>query len=459
MVHTFVEDPPYRCVSSPSPIPSWISGSGLRLRGAGRSAWSARAKRPLRRFVTLGREGEPPSAGEAAQQEAHHGDDEGAQERVPEAVDVKAQAQPLGDGAREQEHQRIDHEGEQTQGQDLQGQTEEDDDGPDDRIHHAEDEGDQHQHRPVVAGGRVASRAEPDAGHEPGRHEEGHRVDEPADEKVHAPSYPRCGGEGGLMTDRPSGDVIVGEHYYILASDVATDVPKLVLQHDDAFLVTDRRGDLPQLPRSEFGFYVDGARFLRQCELRVYDQRPIVLNAGVSGDALQIAVDLTNADVALSAQIVLPGRAMRVARRLTLYRRRLYQSLRVETFARVQHELKVTLHLSADYVDVFEIRGHPRPQRGELLAPRLEDDRVRFAYRGLDRVTRVTEVVFDPPPRRLEAGMAEYVLALTPGTPVEIEMVATAFVDAEVHPPALVFDEAAQRRHTVVAGLEHEAAR
>jgi len=261
------------------------------------------------------------------------------------------------------------------------------------------------------------------------------------------------------MTDRPSGDVIVGEHYYILASDVATDVPKLVLQHDDAFLVTDRRGDLPQLPRSEFGFYVDGTRFLRQCELRVYDQRPIVLNAGVSGDALQIAVDLTNADVALSAQIVLPGRAMRVARRLTLYRRRLYQSWRVETFARVQHELKVTLHLSADYVDVFEIRGHPRPQRGELLAPRLEDDRVRFAYRGLDRVTRVTEVVFDPPPRRLEAGMAEYVLALTPGTPVEIEMVATAFVDAEVHPPALVFDEAAQRRYTVVAGLEHEAAR
>ena len=259
-----------------------------------------------------------------------------------------------------------------------------------------------------------------------------------------------------MMAERPRGDVIVGEHYYILASDVAGDLPKLVLKHDDAFLVADRRGDLPNVPRSEFGFYVDGTRFLRQCELRVQEQRPLVLNAGVSEDALQLGIDLTNADVALAPHIVLPGRALRIARRLVVYRRRLYQSLRVEMFARERHELTLTLHLAADYVDVFEIRGHPRQRRGTLLPPHIEPDLVRFAYRGLDGVIRSTDVVFDPPPRRLEPGVAEYTLALAPGTPVEIGMVATAAVAEETHARPLLFDEAARRRHAVVTGLERE---
>src|SRR5262249_34273892 len=148
-----------------------------------------------------------------------------------------------------------------------------------DRVHQPEHEGHHREHHPVVAGRLAAGRPEPDAGHEPGGGEQGHRVDDQAEGKAHAPSYPSRRPEGGLMAERPRADVIVGEHYYILASDVASDLPKLVLKHDDAFLVTDRRGDLPHLPRSEFGFYVDGTRFLRQCELRVYDERPLVLNA------------------------------------------------------------------------------------------------------------------------------------------------------------------------------------
>ena len=46
-----------------------------------------------------------------------------------------------------------------------------------------------------------------------------------------------------------SDPVVVGEQYYILASEVAA-LPKLVLKHDDAFLVADRRGDLPNQPQS-----------------------------------------------------------------------------------------------------------------------------------------------------------------------------------------------------------------
>jgi N-terminal domain of (some) glycogen debranching enzymes len=129
------------------------------------------------------------------------------------------------------------------------------------------------------------------------------------------------------MTQTPRGDVIIGEHYYILASEPAAGLPKLVLKHDEAFLVANRRGDLPALPDSEFGFYVDGTRFLRQVELRVHGQRPIVLNAGVSEDALQAGIDLTNPDVALAPEVVLPDRSLRIARRLTVHGGQLYQVL------------------------------------------------------------------------------------------------------------------------------------
>ena len=126
------------------------------------------------------------------------------------------------------------------------------------------------------------------------------------------------------MTDeRPRDDLIIGEHYYILASSVAADLPKLVLKHDTAFLVADRRGDLPNIP-GEFGFYVNDTRFLSLFELRLDGQRGLTLNAGLSDDALEAAIDLTNPDVFVNPMVVLPGRSTRLLRRLTILGGQLY---------------------------------------------------------------------------------------------------------------------------------------
>ena len=37
-----------------------------------------------------------------------------------------------------------------------------------------------------------------------------------------------------------------------------------MLKHDESFFVADRRGDFPDVPASEFGFYVGGTRFLHR---------------------------------------------------------------------------------------------------------------------------------------------------------------------------------------------------
>ena len=261
------------------------------------------------------------------------------------------------------------------------------------------------------------------------------------------------------MKDRlPRDDVLIGEHYYILASSVAADLPKLVLKHDDAFLVADRRGDFPNVP-GEFGFYVGDTRFLSLLELRLHGLRGIALNAGVSDDALEAAIDLTNPDMPLQPHLVLPGRSMRLARRLTIFGPQLYHWLAVESFVQERHDLALTLSFAADFVDVFEVRGHPRPQRGEML-PREGDARVvRLGYRGLDGLRRTSTLVFDPPPDRLDATGADYHLPLGPGDRFELSLVVTANLEPDAAPRTLTFFDAAQRRRAPVERLSQEATR
>jgi glycogen debranching enzyme len=251
-----------------------------------------------------------------------------------------------------------------------------------------------------------------------------------------------------------SDPVLVDEQYYILASEVAA-LPKLVLKHDDAFLVSDRRGDLPNLPQSEFGFYVDGTRFLHRLELRLHGLVPIVLNAGMSEDAVQAAIDLTNPDVPLdSPGLLLPGRSLRVARRLTVHGGQLYQLLVIEAFTQEPHTLNLSLRFAADYVDVFEVRGHPRERRGVALPARIGVAEAELGYRGLDDVVRTTTLAFSPAPDRLDAAGAEYRLVLKPGLSAEITMVASAALQPAAAPIPLGYGEALRRRRAVTESLD-----
>jgi glycogen debranching enzyme len=258
---------------------------------------------------------------------------------------------------------------------------------------------------------------------------------------------------------RPRDDLVIGEHYYILASSVAADLPKLVLKHDTAFLVADRRGDLPNIP-GEFGFYVDDTRFLRLFELRLHGQRGLMLNAGLSDDALEAAIDLTNPDVVVSPMVFLPGRSTRLLRRVTILGSQLYQSLVIEGFVQERHDLELSLAFAADFVDVFEVRGHPRPRRGEMLPPRVDGRTVCLGYRGLDDVVRTTTLAFDPAPARLDADGAEYRLTLAPRERLEVGVVVTASREpARPAPRILAFRDAAGRRRSTVERLAAEAAR
>ncbi|HXG16168.1 MAG TPA: glycogen debranching N-terminal domain-containing protein [Calidithermus sp.] len=261
------------------------------------------------------------------------------------------------------------------------------------------------------------------------------------------------------VTARPDDELVVGDRYYILASSVAADLPKLVLKHDDAFLVADRRGDFPALPGSEFGFYADGTRFLHPLELRVHGRRPLLLNAAVSDDGLEAAIDLTNPDIAGEERIVVPGRparatvpgrVFRIRRLLTVYRRQLYHTVSVESFAREPHALEVVWRFGADFADVFDVRGYARRHRGLDLPAQIEAASVALRYRGLDDVIRTALLRFDPAPDRLQPDEAVYVARLEPGERLELALTVTASSgETEAAPPVARAAALGERRRAV----------
>ena len=244
----------------------------------------------------------------------------------------------------------------------------------------------------------------------------------------------------------PGDHIRLGDQYYIRASSIAADLPKLVLKHDDAFFVADRRGDFPGLPESEFGFYVGDTRFLHVLDLLINQERPLLLTAALTDDAIQIAIDLTNPDMSDGDEIPRLGRSIHLGRRLTLYGSHFCQFLSIDPYTAEPSEIDVMFRFGSDFADVFDVRGFTRNRRGELRPPTIDRNAVRLSYRGCDDVVRTTRLVFDPTPDHLDQGVARYRLRLLPGRRFEISVVASALEGPVPPPPVLGFADVIARR-------------
>ncbi|HET8576808.1 MAG TPA: glycogen debranching N-terminal domain-containing protein [Methylomirabilota bacterium] len=257
----------------------------------------------------------------------------------------------------------------------------------------------------------------------------------------------------------PHGDATSSsDRYYILAASETADRPKLVLKHQESFFVADQRGDFPDVADSEFGLYVRGTRFLRRLELRLDGQLPFFLGAGVSSDNVELWTDVANPDIPLEHGETRKGRTLRVRRRIALDGDEMYQHLTVESFDREERELDVAWWFAADFADVFEVRGLARARRGAMLPTVHEKAVASLGYRGLDEITRVTQLDFFPAPHRLEGGLARYRLVLPAGARTELGLVVSGLQSVERAPTARSFPDVIAVRHEEKSTLARQAA-
>src|SRR5207248_4813667 len=179
----------------------------------------------------------------------------------------------------------------------------------------------------------------------------------------------------------------VGDEYYVLASSLASRRRKHVLAHQDTFAVLDQSGDIPLALEEEMGVFFRGTRHLSQLELLAGGRPPFFLSSAVTPDNLRSVANLTNNDVGEDGRFT-PRSTLSIRRTSLLCGPQLLVRCVLHSFTLGPLAMRLELRLSADFADVFQVRGLARSRRGVYEPSCVDGGPLCFGYRGLDGVRR-----------------------------------------------------------------------
>jgi len=204
-----------------------------------------------------------------------------------------------------------------------------------------------------------------------------------------------------------------GVSFSIAATGPETRVRR-TLKHNDTFLVIDAHGDIGAAAGTSDGLFHRDTRFLSRLELRVNGMQPLLLGSNVGEDNAIFAVDLTNPDMFSMERVVeLEKDTLHINRSVFVWHDTLFQRLSLRNHGAKRVELLISITFSADFADVFEVRGMRRARRGTFSTRLNGPHEALLSYLGLDDFLRITSVYFDPVPTRLSEREARYQVTLT----------------------------------------------
>ncbi len=210
-------------------------------------------------------------------------------------------------------------------------------------------------------------------------------------------------------------DIIrVNDQFYNLANSPMADDRIRVLKQGETFALFDRYGDIQSIGLGAQGLYHEGTRFLSRLKLFLADDRPMLLSSTVKEDNALFTVDLTNPDVYLDGQVVIPRGTLHLFRSKFLWQGACYERLRVSNYGHVSMDVVLSFSFQADFADIFEVRGRKRPRKGQHLEEVVDSESLHFAYQGLDGVIRRTHVECSPKPQRISLSLVGFQTSLRP---------------------------------------------
>ncbi|MFM6247399.1 MAG: glycogen debranching N-terminal domain-containing protein [Dolichospermum sp.] len=157
--------------------------------------------------------------------------------------------------------------------------------------------------------------------------------------------------------------------------------PTLTVKDDDLFLVTDTLGNISN---SSMGLFCRDTRFLSRLELQINGRSPVLLSSTTDkGFALsvlctnpQITEELKPDTIGICREIVLNGA--------------LFEEIEIANYSTTTINFELSLSFDTDFVDLFEVRGHIREKRGQILrlieknTEHQKEESLTLAYQGLD---------------------------------------------------------------------------
>ncbi|MBM9603625.1 amylo-alpha-1,6-glucosidase [Desulfopila inferna] len=204
-------------------------------------------------------------------------------------------------------------------------------------------------------------------------------------------------------------DVIqIDDKWYILATSSRADDRTRVLKAEETFGLFDPFGDIRQIGLGDLGLYHSGTRYLSFFEFTVNQRQPLLLNSSVANDNLLLAVDQTTPDLYENNRLVIKKGTIHVFRSKLLTDGVCHEHIRIANYGRQDVALTLEFGFSADYVDIFEVRGVIREKRGLQHKPECTESSVSFHYTGLDEIQRSTIINFSPAPGVIKPHSASY---------------------------------------------------
>jgi glycogen debranching enzyme len=202
--------------------------------------------------------------------------------------------------------------------------------------------------------------------------------------------------------------------FYIRATSSQIDGRCFVLKHGETFLVVDCHGDVRPVGLAEEGLYHNGTRHLSKLSLTFGRERPLLLSSAVSEDNSRVNVDLTNVDISVEGAIAIPRGTLHLARTIVLCDGVLYERIVLRNHGLDTVSTSLVVGFSADFSDIFEVRGTKRARRGQMITPGVDASGVVLGYRGLDGLTRRTTIAMEPVPSRMLPAGAVFDCRLAP---------------------------------------------
>lgn len=208
----------------------------------------------------------------------------------------------------------------------------------------------------------------------------------------------------------------VAPEFYIPATSSLLERRPRTLKHGDTFAMFDHYGDFAGGLANPEGLYHQDTRFLSLLRLEIEGCRPLLLSSTVQNNNALLTVDLTNPDIYVGNDLVLPRDSVHLLRSKFLWASACYEAIVLHNYSNETRLITVGYEFAADFRDVFEVRGHIRTRRGGVETQVAAGDRIILRYHGLDHRVRDTELIFAPAPDRLLDHRAEWRLTLEPGT-------------------------------------------
>ena len=201
--------------------------------------------------------------------------------------------------------------------------------------------------------------------------------------------------------------------FYIPATGSSTR-PRHTLKYGDCFAVLDSHADIGATAGGPDGIFFQDTRHLSRLEMLLDGMQLLLLGSNVRDDNSILTVDLTNPDIYLNGNLILPKDMLHIVRTLFVWRGAVYHRLRLQNHSDREINVPLTFDFSSDFADLFEVRGLQRARRGVTISEVSGNAKVTLINRGLDDKRRHTALLFEPSPTQLSSATASYEFSLPP---------------------------------------------